>query len=163
MLLICRKMFDIDFTQLMDVYSETVFKRGRSDYPGLDEFERRFLAEQEQYQYYLDCTSCGTVCAVWAPDGIYRAALRLEPYNDGYLLTALETAPAMRRKGYAEALVRAVLNKFSNIPIYSHVARSNRASVALHKKCGFLKYLDYATYLDDSVSTQADTYVYYQK
>ena len=100
---------------------------------------------------------------MWAPEGLYRSALRLEPYNDGYLLTALETTPAMRRKGYAEALVRAVLNAFSDMPIYSHVARANRASIALHKKCGFSKHLDYATYLDGSVSAQAVTFIYQQK
>ncbi len=163
MLLIYRKMLDIDFSQLMDVYSETISQLGRRDYPDLDEFERRFLTEQDQYQYLLDCISCGVICAVWSSEGRYGAALRLEPYNDGYLLTALETAPGMRRKGYAEALVRGVLNAFPNSPIYSHVSCSNKASNALHKKCGFSQYLDYAVYLDGSVTTQAVTYVYRQK
>ena len=163
MLLIFRKMSGINFAQLMDVYSETIVRLGRRDYPNKDEHEQHFLAEQEQYQYFLDCMSCGAVCAVWAPEGLYRSALRLEPYNDAYLLTALETTPAMRRKGYAEALVRAVLNAFSDMPIYSHVARANRASIALHKKCGFSKHLDYATYLDGSVSAQAVTFIYQQK
>lgn len=160
MLLIFRKINELNFVQLMDVYVETIYEQGRREYPLSEEYEQRFLAEQENYQYLMECFSRGAICAVWTSEGRYKAALRLEPYVDGFLLTALETAPEARRRGHAEALILSVLDSFPNSPIYSHVSRSNIASAALHIKCGFRIFLRHATFLDGSVSTMADTYVY---
>ena len=90
---------------------------------------------------------------------VYFSALRLEPYEDGLLLEALETAPAHRRKGYAEKLIRAVQAEFLQ-KIYSHVSKKNTASLAVHQKCGFRQVLDYAKYIDGSVVRSAVTLCY---
>ena len=101
----------------------------------------------------------GAVYALWVEDGRYRSALRLEPYEDGLLLEALETAPKYRRQGYAEKLMRAVQEAFPQ-KIYSHVSKRNKASLAIHEKCGFRQVLDYARYIDGSVAHNAITLCY---
>ena len=101
----------------------------------------------------------GSVYAIWVEKDVYVSALRLEPYEDGLLLEALETAPAYRRKGYAEKLMRAVQMEFPQ-KIYSHVSKKNTASLAVHKKCGFRQVLDYAKYIDGSVVRNAVTLCY---
>ena len=67
--------------------------------------------------------------------------------------TALKLA---QEKGYAEKLIRAVQAQFSE-KIYSHVSKKNAASLAVHEKCGFRQVLDYAKYIDGSVSRTAVT------
>lgn len=118
-------------------------------------------AEQAFYQYLAEgfFSVPGAVYAIWQEQGVYISALRLEPYEDGLLLEALETAPAQRRQGYAERLIRAVQGEFPQ-KIYSHVSKKNLPSLAVHKKCGFRQVLDYAKYIDGSVARNAVTLVY---
>jgi len=72
------------------------------------------------------------------PSGRYVSALRLEPYRDGLLLEALETAPEQRRKGFAAALIRAVQCFLEGkTKLYSHVDKRNLSSLKVHEKCGF--------------------------
>lgn len=92
--------------------------------------------------------------------GEYISALRLEPYKDGLLLEALETAPRHRRKGYGYQLLKAVLNAFPDRKIYSHVSKRNVPSLAIHEKCGFRKISDAAAYIDGSVNERAVTLCY---
>ena len=94
--------------------------------------------------------------AIWEEDGQYLSALRMEPYKDGYLLTSLETHPNHRRNRYGEKLLSSVID-YVNKPIYAHVHRNNIASLSLHKKCGFERILDYAVFLDGTVSQDAWT------
>ena len=75
--------------------------------------------------------------AVWTLEGTYKTALRLEKYADGFLLSGLETAQDARRKGYAYSLLHAVIQECKNLKqckLYSHVRKSNRASIQLHEK-----------------------------
>ena len=117
------------------------------------------LAEQDFYQYLKDCffPTFGAVYAVWMEENEYISALRLEPYKDGFLLEALETAPKHRRKGYAVKLIRAVLAQMPDQRIYSHVSKRNVPSLAVHEKCGFRKISDSAIYIDGSVNHRACT------
>lgn len=91
-------------------------------------------------------------------DGVYVSAMRLEPYRDGFLLTALETAPDQRGRGFARELMTGALAMVEG-KVYSHIDARNLASIAVHKACGFEKILDHAVYLDGSVSTRAGTYL----
>jgi RimJ/RimL family protein N-acetyltransferase len=75
----------------------------------------------------------------------------LEPYRDGLLLEALETAPECRRKGFAAELVRAAQGYAAGTKIYSHVNKGNLASLRTHEKCGFHRIADHAVYADGSV------------
>lgn len=72
--------------------------------------------------------------------GQWVSALRLTRIEDFYYLEALETAEEHRKKGYAAKLILkviALLKKQGQVIIRSNVAKTNPASLATHKKCGF--------------------------
>ena len=103
------------------------------------------------------------VYLIWEEARRYVSALRLEPYQDGFLLEALETAPEERRKGYGSTLVRqaqAYLCAQGTAPLYSHVSRRNRASLKTHFSCGFQKRLDCARLIDGRVDSRCVTLVW---
>lgn len=148
----------------MAVYAESNRSGGRLTHVSLSDNERLILAEQDFYAYLLDFfADPDAMYAVWAPEGRYAAALRIERYRDGYLITGLETMPEMRRKGNAGKLIGAVLNYLSrqgSIKVYSHVDKRNAASIAVHIACGFERILEYAVYLDGSVLPTSCTLCY---
>lgn len=153
MLKIIHALRELQFGQLMDVYTQS-----NAEFYGGNVLQ----AEQEFYAYLRECffTDPMAFYAVWVCDGRYKAALRVEPYNDGLLLAALETAPAERKKGYATELVRDVLELLAaqgNTAVYSHVHKKNVASLAVHRACGFEKILDYARYADGSIMKESYT------
>lgn len=162
MLKIIRTMKKLDFAALMEVYAEGNQENGRDQWPGEPAGQQLLLAEQEFYQYLRECffPTEGAVYFVWEENGKYASALRLEPYRDGLLLEALETAPAMRRNGYAAALIRAVQSEVPGKKLYSHVSKRNVPSLRTHERCGFHKILDYAVYADGSVMHNHVTLLY---
>jgi len=157
LLCLARSLQQLHFGKLMEVYIERNLEKAAE--AGL------LQAEQDFYQYLRDCffPTPGAVYAVWMEDGEYVSALRLEPYKDGLLLAALETAPKHRRRGCACQLVNAVLSQLPGQRIYSHINKRNEASLAVHKKCGFRKIADFAAYIDGSVSDAAVTLCYQKK
>lgn len=165
MLKIITNYRELDFSLLMGVYAEGNLQKGMERYPDRSEYEQLSYAEQDHWDYLCEFFhSKDAFLAVWEVQERYTAALRMEPYRDGFLLTALETAPQLRGKGYATELLRktlAYVTENSSLPVYSHVKKSNPASLAVHKKCGFQILLDHAVYLDGSVFT--DSYTLYNK
>lgn len=161
MIILFNKLHKLSFTSLMEVYEESNCQNGKLMNPELPENQQIFNAEQAFYQYLQEgfFSIPGAVYAIWEEDGRYVSALRLEPYEDGLLLEALETAPAYRRQGYATRLIREVQRVFPQ-KIYSHVSKSNAASLAVHEKCGFCRVLEYARYIDGSVARNAVTLCY---
>ena len=161
MLYLADKLHKLNFAQLMAVYTEGNEKNGEDLWPELSREQQLLRAEQAFYQYLAEgfFPVSGAVYAIWVENGTYVSALRLEPYEDGLLLEALETAPQYRRRGYGEKLIRAVLDAFPR-RIYSHVSKKNIPSLAIHKKCGFVQVLDYAKYIDGSVARNAVTLRY---
>ncbi len=161
MLYLATKLQEVNFGQLMSVYEEGNRENAALFFPELPEGQRMLQAEQSFYQYLQEgfFPVDRAVYALWVEKGVYVSALRLEPYEDGLLLEALETAPAQRRKGYAEKLIRAVQEQFPQT-IYSHVSKKNTASMRVHEKCGFRQVLDYAKYVDGSVVRTAVTLRY---
>ena len=159
MLYIVKNLKELDFSQLMAVYEEGNLENGAELWPELPEGLRLIRAEQAFHQYLRECFFCTpeAVYCIWQEGGRYVSALRLEPYQDGLLLEALETAPDCRRKGYAFALMEAVLGEYGAQKIYSHVSKRNKASLRTHENCGFRKVLDYAVYVDGSVRHNAVT------
>ncbi len=151
MLRVIRNLRQLDFSQLMEVYLEGNLEKGNL-----------LQAEQDFYQYLKEgfFTQPDDRYCLWVPEGKYVAALRLQRYRDGLLLEALETAPQRRRKGCAEALVRAVLETASFEKVYVHIAFWNKPSVSLHEKCGFRKILDHAVYADGTYTDRSGTWLY---
>ena len=158
MLLLATRLNQLNFSALMAVYEEGNRENGALMCPELSEGQQIIQAEQSFYQYLSECffPTAGAVYAVWAENGRYISALRLEPYEDGLLLEALETMPEYRKRGYAEKLIRAVQEQFPQ-KIYSHISKRNAPSLAVHQKCGFSQILDYAKYIDGSVGRNAVT------
>lgn len=158
MLHLAYKFHQLNFGKLMEVYAQGNEENGRLFYSELSENEQLLRVEQSFYRYLAEIffRTEGAVCAVWEENGYYCSALRLEPYQDGMLLEALETAPDLRRRGYATALLLAVRQQFPG-KIYSHVRRQNTASLAVHQHCGFVQILDHARYIDGSVARNAVT------
>ena len=168
MLKVFSSLKEIDFTKLMDVYEESVRKNGEIFFPD-EEFASQIRLEQDRFYHYLsEVFFCVKNCfyAVWQEGDQYISALRIEPYQDGYLLSALETAPCFRKHGYGKKLMIAVQHYLAQTGcprIYSHISNRNIASIACHRSCGFNKIFDYAVYIDGTISRNASTYRYEQE
>lgn len=162
MLTVANTMRQLHFGQLMEVYAESNRENGEDFFPQLPPEEQRIRVEQEFYTYLVDCFFQQERAAyyIWSESGRYVSALRLEPYQDGLLLEALETHPDDRGRGYAKQLIRSVLETVDYEKIYVHISRRNQSSIAAHTACGFRKILDHARYADGSVLYTSDTYLY---
>ena len=159
MLILAKKMHQLSFSALMAVYEEGNRENGAEFWPELDASRQLLRAEQDFYQYLREVffPVDGAVYCIWEERGSYVSALRLEPYRDGLLLEALETVPDCRRRGYAVELIRAVLERYANVKIYSHVGKRNAASLSVHEKCGFRRIQEHAVYIDGSVNDRCCT------
>ena len=167
MLLTANRLGKLSFGALMEVYVEANREHGAELAPGEPEARQIQLSEQDFYSYLRDgfFTQPRVVYCIWEEKGKYISALRLEPYRDGLLLEALETAPDLRGRGYATRLIQAVqemLGEQGSVRIYSHVSKKNEASLRTHRRCGFQIFLDHASYIDGSVNSRAYT-LRYQK
>lgn len=155
MLKICRGIGQLDFRQLMDVYEETNRLTGKREYPKKPENLQILFAEQDFYSYLeLFFGDPKARYAVWVTDGVYMAALRLEQYRDGLLITALEVPVEARRKGVATHFLEAVktyCKENATGPLYSHVDKKNLPSLRVHNKCGFSVIAEEAAFLDGSI------------
>lgn len=156
---------NISFEKLIDVYRNDI----KSDAITTDiqpKYNVEGKSTQNDFYEYLQTdffSGKNRFYCVWVEDNVYRAALRIEPYKDGYLFHALQTHPSYRRQGYAEKLVTATLaylSGFGNCVVYSHVYKNNQPSMQLHKKCGFIIQSDCAHFLDGTVTNRASTFVY---
>lgn len=144
MLKLIYAMKELDTEQLLNVYQEQ--KWDEEEF--LTYLREDFFCEPDAFY------------AVWMEEAGYKAAARFCQYKDGFLFHSLETVPSDRRKGYACLLVTRVLEhlKTSGCKIvYSHVEKRNKASLLLHKKCGFEIISDSATYLDGTVTQYSHT------
>lgn len=158
MLKIHHSLKELNFGKLMQVYEEGNRENAQQQYPAMDENLGVLHAEQDFYAYLRDCffATEGSWYAVWEENERYICALRMEPYRDGFLLAALETASAYRSMGYAKKLINMVV-RLQDRPIYSHVSKRNPASLHVHLACGFEVIEDRAQYVDGSVSFGAYT------
>ena len=160
MLLIAEKLYQLHFGRLMEVYAEGNRENAGYFYPNLPLQQGVLEAEQDFYRYLKDSffTTAGAFYAVWEEEERYYSALRLEPYRDGLLMEAVETAPEHRRKGYAYRLMTEVFRYLGNGIVYVHIENGNQPSIGLHEKMGFEKIQDYAVYIDGSVNRSSGTY-----
>ncbi len=161
MLILVNKLRQLNFGKLMEVYLEGNLEKAQDEWSHEPEGRGLALAEQDFYDYLSSVffASPGAAYAIWTVQEQYVAALRLEPYRGGLLISALETAPEVRRKGYAQALLSAVSRRFGQYVLYSHVGKWNAPSLRVHEKCGFVRCQEYAVYLDGSVNDQCCTLV----
>ena len=123
MLLRFDRLSKINFSQLMAVYAEGAAENGREFYPDLPAHQQIFRAEQDFYAYLQTgfFTEPQDVYCIWEENGVYISALRLQQYQDGLLLEALETHPSFRKQGYAKLLMQTVLEELKPAKVYSHI------------------------------------------
>lgn len=160
MLIIANKLSELSFSKLMEVYEEGNLENAQDFWPEETPQRQMALAEESFYDYLRNdfFRHSGAFYGIWEAQGAYVSALRIEPYQDGWLLEALETAPSMRHRGYARSLILEVLEYMSGRGrIYSHVSKRNTASMAVHSFCGFQRILDHAVYNDGSVLSTSET------
>lgn len=164
MLKVINRYDELDFRQLMDVYAQRNCEIGAALYPKTDRNIQLLYAEQDFFQFLQSYFKIEDArYFIWAPDGRYMAALRIEPYLDGVLLEGLETAPKVRRKGVACALVSETIRYLETTScnmIYSHVSKDNTPSLALHYKCGFSLFAEDAVYIDGTYHEDSYTLTY---
>lgn len=143
MLTIIRKMSEIPFGALMEVYETSNREQARENWPFLPEMEGLYRAEMEFYQYLRhDFFTMGdSFYALWEHGGKPVSAVRFERWRDGWLLEGLETRSDCRGRGFATRLLEASLPEGT---VYAHVARDNAASIRVHEKCGFSRCQDLA-------------------
>lgn len=143
MLIVARDVSDLRVFTLAEVYDMFTLEEG-----------------QDFYGFLSDDFFPDGICCVWEEKNRYVAALRLQKWQDGYLLEGLQTHRDHRGRGYATKLVSAALEALTMEKVYSHISCDNASSIAVHIACGFRKILNYATYLDGSVYHTSDTYRY---
>lgn len=162
MLRLVRSMGALPFAALMEVYAESNRENGEEFWPDLSCGEQLLRVEQDFYQYLQQVffKTDGALYCLWEIDGCPVCALRLEPYRDGLLLEALETAPDQRNKGYAAALIRAVQAYLGTGKVYSHVGKRNVPSLKTHLACCFRRISEQAVYADGSVNDRCCTLLY---
>lgn len=151
----------LDFPRLMEVYIEG--NRENAEYFYGNEAPERALrlAELDAREYLREdfFRKPGARYYIWQEAGEYTSALRLECFGDGLLLEALETRPDFRRRGYGRKLMVAVLAQLpEGTHVYSHVAKWNTPSLAIHNACGFSQHLDYSVESDGTISNDHVTF-----
>ncbi len=151
----------LDFLRLMEVYIEGNRENAEYFYGKETPEQGLRLAELDAQCYLRDdfFQIAGAAYYIWQEAGEYVAALRLEPHGDGLLLEALETRPDLRRRGYGRKLIDAVLAQLpEGTHVYSHVAKWNAPSLAIHNACGFSQHLDYSVEPDGTISNDHVTF-----
>ncbi len=160
MLKLINSMPELDAEQLVSVCRQTIINQQTEPIDDVSlQAEVDFLSYLRETFFRIS----GAFYCVWTVGGDYVSAVRFEPYRDGLLLESLETKPSERRKGYALALVLESLNILKQsdyCTIYSHIAKRNTPSIALHECCGFKVVSDSATLIDGTVSSRYCTMVY---
>lgn len=152
MLKIYRDPYDLNMDQLLLIYRQSIENRMETE--GIC----RFQAEQDFIDYMTEdfFSVYGAFFAVWTHESACVSAVRLEPYQNGYILSGLETQPESRDRGYASQLILAVLQymtELGNLPVYAHVDKKNIPSLAVHTFCGFRRTLEYGKLLDGTISS----------
>ena len=143
MLIVARNVSDLKVFTLAEVYELDSLQEG-----------------QDFYGFLSEDFFPGGICCVWEEKGRYVAALRLQRWQDGYLLDGLQTHPDHRGRGYAKQLIAESLAALKMEKVYSHISRDNAPSIAAHTSCGFRKLHDRATYLDGTLHLHSDTYLF---
>ncbi len=167
MLRIVDSLNQLPFSALMEIYIEGNAENGQEKYPELPPAQQLAEAEQDFYAYLkIFFRQTDSRYFLWEEAGRYVSALRVEPYESGYLIAALETEPSRRNCGYAKTLLQEVLfwiEKHNPAPVYSHISKANKPSLVVHKAVGFAEFLPHSRYADGSVSHNALTLRYEKK
>lgn len=163
MLYIANSLQELDFNALMQIYDSKEPINENVTIPEIGENTLLWSRKNDLYSYLKEdfFTRPNSFYGIWAEGDQYISTLRMEPYEDGFLLQALKTHSGYLNKGFATKLFESILTEKKLIQkVYSHVEKRNIASMQLHRKLGFQIIKDYAKFLDGSVSANAVTFMY---
>ena len=145
MLLAFKDMTKEDMYRMVhSVYSEASYEIAKDKHPDMQDLSE---AIREEEQYFVEkflrkfMSKNENTYYVWDTNGEWVSAFRLTKLEGYYFMEALETTPEHRRKGYASELIKAVIQKLEedeSVVIRSNVRKTNTASLAMHRKCGFV-------------------------
>lgn len=128
-----------------EIYSEASYEIAKEKHPeveGTEDLEEAIKAEELYFVEFLKKFMSKTQSRYYVldVDSQWVSALRLTKIEDFYYMEALETSPEYRRNGYAAQLISeviALLKANDEVIMRSNVNKTNVASLATHKKCGF--------------------------
>lgn len=143
MLLTLHNLTDEDIPKLMAIYAEGNRENADYFYPDLDpeEGERLVVVDFVKFLRTEFFPRPGNTCYVLEEEGRWVSALRVSETEDGLYLEALETHPDLRRQGCAARLLTQALElwRTQGVPaVRDSISCRNAASLATHKKCGFV-------------------------
>ncbi len=139
MLIELRGLDDEQAARLMEIYEESNRENIEYFFPEYKGTEEGLMKVIQSFTGYIKnefLSQPGNVYYVWVSGGEWVSALRLYKLEGFHYIEALETKPSERKRGYACALLQAVAERVGSI-IRDNVSKSNTASLAVHKKCGF--------------------------
>lgn len=160
MIKIIRNIQDVDFLQLIPVYEESNLEYGRRHFPD-ESFWGQIRCAEDSFREDISrfLTEVKGTLALWIAEGHAVAALRMEQYYDGMLISCLETAPKARGNGFATMLINHVIQQYNDRRIYVHIQKNNVISMKVHQKNGFAIVKDSARLVDGTVSNKYYTLV----
>lgn len=126
-----------------EIYGESNLENVRWDNPEVEDFSKLLFEYEKGYMDFVQSFLVNEKNRyyIFEINGQWVSALRMTKVEDFYYLEALETAKQYRKKGYGteflQELIR-MLKKRGKIIIRSNVSKKNMASLAVHKKCGFV-------------------------
>ena len=109
------------YTLVHEIYIEGCMENAREKYPDVSDLTTAIQQEEDSFVCFLQ-------------------DFFTLPENTYYVLEALETPPQYRKKGYASELLNEMithLHQQGSVDIRDCVSKTNTASLATHKKCGF--------------------------
>lgn len=133
------------YRMVHEIYSEASYEIAKEKHPEVEKIEDLEDAIKEEELYFMEflkkfMSKTNSRYYVLDVDGQWVSALRLTKIEDFYYMEALETAPEYRKKGYASQLIGEVIELLMvhrEVAMRSNVNKTNVASLATHKKCGF--------------------------
>lgn len=139
---------------LEDMYSEGLDFTISTE---LEEAKRRQAVDYYNFiEEFVNEKSKEQFMAIYKVNDKIVSALRMyELKKDEWFLEALETAISERGNGYGKQLVKAAVEDIvrrNGKLIKAHISKSNIASIAVHKSCGFIQ--------TDNPAQDEDGYIY---
>ena len=125
-----------------EIYIEGSMENAREKYPDAADLSTAIKEEEASFVDFLQdfFSHPENAYYVLEEDHMPVSAARLSKIDNFYYLEALETSPNYRKKGYASRLLTEIisfLHKQGSVDIRDCVSKTNTASLATHKKCGF--------------------------
>lgn len=131
------------YTLVHEIYIESCTENAMENDPDASDLTAAIRQEEDSFVLFLQnfFSSPKNTYYVLEKDGAPVSAARLTSCEGFYYLEALETPPIYRKMGYASQLLKeiiAYLHTQGPVDIRDCVNKTNAASLATHKKCGFV-------------------------